>query len=151
MSLAASETDNIRQGFPPTREDLFWVETMRQVYTDSMTRAHHVATLMLILAGAGTLGILFWSLISGAVARSRTTWQWIPIIVPCVLWGVSSVYGLRTFLIRRYRYFANSPDSSRLAFKRIVRRKIRNAVWSFVFWLAGVGALLIAMLAVRLP
>ncbi len=147
MQLTPPNSENIRQGYPPTREDLFWVETMRQIYADSMTQAHQVALIFLILSGVGILGVLFW-LMAGGKYDDHLFRHWLSVVGPCLLWGVSSVYGLRTFLIRRYRYFANSPDSSRLAFKRIVRRKIRNAIWSFIFWLAGAAVLLMGILFV---
>jgi len=68
------------------------------------------------------------------------------ILLPAILWAVAVFYGALILLGRRYRYFANSPDSSRLAFRRINRKKAQHLNRAFAFWLTGVVVVLVIAL-----
>jgi len=141
MSTDANDT---RPGFPPTREDQFWVGAMRQVVVDSMSGIHHAAMIVTLLSGIGLLGYLVWLL--WLLTSERTAHSAIKslcILLPAVLWLASVLFGTMALLIRRYRYFANSPDSSRLAFRRINRRKASYLNRALVCWTAGVLAVLL--------
>jgi len=143
--MAVNPTDNndARPGYPPTREDTFWVEAMRRVLFDSMAGMERAATIISLLSGVGLLGYLGWLLSPWGAGRAHGILGRVVVLVPAVLWAGAVFYGVSAFLVRRYRYFANSPDSSRLAFRRINRRKASYLNRAFVFWFAGVVAVLI--------
>lgn len=146
MTAGPVDNNDARPGFPPTREDVFWVEAMRQLLVDSMSGLHRAAAIITALSGLGLLAYLGWLLApwNAAISRGMTA-RLIP-LVPAVLWAVAIYYGISVFLMRRYRYFANSPDSSRLAFQRLNRRKARYLFRAFAFWAAGVAMVLVIVL-----
>jgi len=146
VAITAPDNGDARPGYPPTREDLFWVDAMRRILFDSMSGMHRAATIIAVLAGAGLLGYLGWLLSPWMnIVRSSYTHRLVALL-PAILWAVALYYGSSVFLVRRYRFFANSPDSSRLAFRRLVRTKARHLFRAFVFWFAGVAALIVFML-----
>jgi len=143
MAMMTSDTDDVRPGFPPTREDLFWLEAMRRVLFDSLAGMERAAAMLTALSGVGLLGYLGWLLspwsalrLAGAVNRAIA-------LLPAVLWAAAIFFGAMVFLVRRYRFFANSPDSSRLAFRRITRKKGKYLYRALAFWFAGVLAVLV--------
>ncbi len=142
--MAASVPNNsaARPGFPPTREDVFWVDTMRQVLFDSMTGMQKAAMLICWLGGVGLLGYLAWLLSPWCAIHSDGYSMRLLVLSPVVFWTLAVFHGALVFLVRRYRYFANSPDSSRLAFRRINRRKRRYLYRAFALWFLGVLAVL---------
>ena len=142
MAVTPMDNNDARPGFPPTREDLFWVEAMRQLLIDSMSGIHRAAAIITILAGVGLLAYLGWLLSPWVATRAQGVTGRIVILAPAVLWVVAVFYGMLVFLMRRYRYFANSPDSSRLAFQRINRKKASYLFRAFTFWAVGVLAVL---------
>ncbi len=144
--MVSSETGNDdRPGYPPTREDLFWVGAMRQVVVDSMSGVHHAALVLTVLAGSGVLGYLVWLLWLVSVRPHPGPARLVFVSLPVVLWSAAVFFGVLALLIRRYRYFANSPDSSRRAFQRINRRKARYLIRAFICWFAGVVVILAAV------
>jgi hypothetical protein len=140
MAITPPDNGDARPGFPPTREDLFWVDAMRRVLFDSMAGMHRAATIVTIFAGAGLFGYLGWLVSPWAAAVRGGYALRLIALVPAILWAVAAYFGLLTFLVRRYRFFANSPDSSRLAFRRIARKKAQHLFRAYVFWFAGVVA-----------
>ena len=143
MVVSPADNNDARPGFPPTREDLFWVETMRRLVVDSMSGLHRAAVLMTVLSGGGLLAYLGWLLSPWVTVTARGSVGRILLLAPAILWALAVLYGAAVLLLRRYRYFANSPDSSRLAFQRINRRKEAFLFRAFVLWAAGVAAVLV--------
>jgi hypothetical protein len=66
--------------------------------------------------------------------------------MPLLLWAAAFLWSVRVFGIRRYRYFANSPDSARQAIVRIGRRKADQLFWAAGFWAAGILTVVVAWL-----
>ena len=146
MATTTSDNAEGRPGYPPTREDMFWVDAMRRVLFDSMSGMHNAAVIITSLSGIGLLGYLGWLLSPwGAVGESELFRRLI-VLLPAVLWAVAGFYGSLVFLVRKYRYFANSPDSARLAFRRISRKKAKYLYRAFVFWFAGILAVMIVVI-----
>jgi ABC-type spermidine/putrescine transport system permease subunit I len=67
-------------------------------------------------------------------------------LMPLFWWSMAAVWGIRVFTVRRYRYFSNSPDSTRKAIERIGRRKAEHLYWAVGFWAAGVLTTLCALI-----
>ncbi|HEX9750944.1 MAG TPA: hypothetical protein VGB22_06655 [candidate division Zixibacteria bacterium] len=129
----------------PTQDDLYWLEAMRQIRTGVMRSAEVAALGVLAWSVLGwlavVLGLIFGPLaLSGATAARVIMW-----LSPMIWWALSGLWALRVLLVRRYRYFANSPDSSRRAIERITRRKIEDLYWAIGLWAAGVISLLCAI------
>jgi len=143
MSMMPSDNCDVRPGFPPTRGDMFWLEAMRRVVFDSMAGLQHAATVLTALSGVGLLGYLAWLLSPWSKTSMNGAAGKLLALVPAVMWTMATCFGALVFLVRRYRFFANSPDSSRLAFRRITRKKARYLYRAFAFWLAGVLAVLL--------
>jgi hypothetical protein len=140
VTITSPDNSDARPGYPPTREDLFWVDAMRRVLFDSMSGMHRAATIVTVLAGAGLLGYLGWLLSPWALRPEYGYGLRLAVLVPLVLWAAAVYCGSMVFLVRRYRFFANSPDSSRLAFRRITRKKSTHLTRAYIFWLAGIVA-----------
>ena len=129
-----------RNGQMPTEDDLFWPEAMRQVQYGMIQSAHWAA------AGVLALSLVSWALVTGAIIFGEAGEDVIFWIVPIVLFTLSAIGALRVFTARRYRYFANSPDSTRQAVTRIARKKIQQLYWSIGLWSFGVLFLIVALL-----
>lgn len=134
--------DHIRPGLVPTDDDLFWVSAMREVIAGA-TRSSQWAALAIATASVFGLTALLLARMLAGPPGILTQILW---IVPLVLWSGSLVWSARVFGIRRYRYFANSPDSSRQAIIRIARRKADQLYWATGFWVAGMITAVIALL-----
>ncbi|MFC1475689.1 hypothetical protein ACFLQW_01650 [Candidatus Zixiibacteriota bacterium] len=143
MVVTPQDNNDARPGYPPTREDLFWVETMRQLLVDSMSGIHRAATIITTISGVGLLTYLGWLFSPWVTTPAQGLIGRIIILAPAILWAVAVFYGMLVFLMRRYRYFANSPDSSRLAFQRINRKKASYLFRAFTLWAIGVLAVLL--------
>lgn len=134
-----------RDGSLPTDDDLFWLAAMRQVQMQSITASHWAAAGVLAASLAGwfvvTIGLVYAAIHGTAQAASVKF-----MIVPLVLWSLSIVLSLRVFSLRRYRYFANSPDSAQQAITRIARKKSRHLHWAIGLWAAGAVVLIVALI-----
>jgi len=133
-----------RHGQTPTDDDLFWPQAMRHVQLGMMQSAHWAATGLLVL------NLVAWSLVAaallfGAVGDDTVGVDVVFWLVPMLLWTLSAIGALRVFTVRRYRYFANSPDSTQQAVTRIARRKIQHLYWSIGLWAFGVLLLIVAL------
>lgn len=150
MTLDAHQSGNainhVKPGFVPTDDDLYWVGTMRTVIVDTIRSAHTAALMIVVASLAG------WVIVAAALAFDAAPGIWqsnagfLLWILPVIAWSGSIVSALRVFSVRRYRYFANSPDSARQAIVRIAHRKNRELHWAIGFWVAGVVMFLIALL-----
>lgn len=133
----------VRPGLIPTEDDLFWVGAMREVLAGA-TRSSQWAAIS--VSAASLLGVLTVILVAALrpaeSVAARLIW-----IVPMIFWAVAFFWSVRVFSVRRYRYFANSPDSAREAVMRIARRKSAQLLRALVFWAAGLIAVIVAILA----
>lgn len=126
-----------RHGQIPTEDDLFWPQAMRQIQLGMMQSAERAAT------GVVALSLFSWLLVSAALifgALAGDMW-----LLSLLFWTFSAVVALRVFIVRRYRYFANSPDSTQQAVMRIARKKIQHLCWSIGLWVFGVLFLVLAL------
>ncbi len=129
-----------RHGQSPTEDDLFWPEAMRQVQLGMLQGAHWAAF------GVLAISLVSWTLVTGALIFGEAGEEIVFWIIPIVLWTLSTIGALRVFSARRYRYFANSPDSTRQAVTRIARKKIQHLYWSIGLWAIGVLFMILALL-----
>jgi hypothetical protein len=134
--------DHVRPGLVPTEDDHFWVAAMRDVIAGA-TRSSQWAALAIGAASLFGLTALLATRILVGPPGILTQVLW---IVPLLLWSASLVWSARVFGIRRYRFFANSPDSSRQAIIRIARRKADQLYWATGFWAAGMLTAVIALI-----
>jgi len=134
--------DHVRPGLVPTEDDLFWVAAMREVIAGA-TRSSQWAALAIGAASLFGLTALLLARILSGPQGILTQILW---IMPLLLWSASLVWSARVFGIRRYRYFANSPDSSRQAIVRIARRKADQLYWVTGFWVAGMITAVVALI-----
>ena len=128
-----------RQGQIPGDDDLFWPQAMRRVKLGMLSDAQWAATAILVLDLVG------WALVAAALlfsAVGEVNW----FVLPLVFWTASILWALRVFVVRRYRYFANSPDSTQQAVARIARKKIQHLYWAIALWAAGAMALIVALI-----
>lgn len=132
-----------RQGEIPTDEDLFWPQAMRQVQLGMLASAHTAA------GGLLALSLVAWALVVAALLYGAVGEELVLWLVPLGLWSLSAIGALRVFIVRRYRYFANSPDSTRQAVARIARKKIQQLYAAIALWAFGVLFLLLALLLER--
>lgn len=140
MPLMADNLDiRNRSGQIPSDDDLFWPEAMRRVQLGMLQSAHWAAT------GVLALSLVSWTLVTAALLFGEIGEGILLWMLPLVLWTLSAVGALRVFTVRRYRYFANSPDSTQQAVTRIARKKIQQLYWSIGLWAFGVLFLLVAM------
>lgn len=133
-----------RVGQVPSDDDLYWPAAMRQVQVDIMSAAHKAAHGVLALDVIGWLLVslaLFFG-ISGRGTGVLAVAVW---LLPLVFWSLSALWALRVFTVRRYRYFANSPDSTREAVMRIARKKTQHLYWSIGLWAVGVASFIVAV------
>ncbi len=131
---------NGRCGQIPTEEDLFWPEAMRQVQLGMLHSTHWAAT------GLLALNLVAWTVVCAAMLFGDVDESLVFLLIPLVIWTASAVGALRVFTVRRYRYFANSPDSTQQAITRIARKKLQQLYWSIAFWILGVLFLVVALL-----
>lgn len=131
---------NGRQGQTPTDDDLFWPEAMRQVQLGMLHSTHWAAF------GVLALSLVSWTLVTGAVIFGEAGEDIVLWVAPLILWTLSAIGSLRVFTARRYRYFANSPDSTRQAVTRIARKKIQQLSWAIGLWALGVVFMILALL-----
>jgi hypothetical protein len=127
-----------RQGQIPGDDDLFWPQAMRRVKLGMLADALWAATVVVVL------DLIGWALVAGALlfaAVGEAAW----FVLPLVFWTASILWALRVFTVRRYRYFANSPDSTQQAVARIARKKTQHLYWAIALWAAGAAALLLAL------
>jgi hypothetical protein len=140
--LHIAGSNNIPHGQVPTDDDLYWVGAMRQVFVDSL-RTMHLSALAMFAAS-----IIGWTIVICALIYADA-FDDVPSLVigllPLAAWSVSSVWSLRVLSIRRYRYFANSPDSARQAIMRIARRKKRQLTETIIIWCIGIVAFMAAL------
>ena len=129
-----------RNGQIPTDEDLFWPEAMRQVQLGMLQSAHWAATCLLALV------LVSWALVCAVLLFDDVDEYLVFWMIPLILWTLSAVGALRVFTVRRYRYFANSPDSTQQAITRIARKKLQQLYWSIGLWAFGVLFLVLALL-----
>jgi hypothetical protein len=144
---SGSPGDNVKPGAIPTDDDLYWVGAMRKIVVGSLRDGHHAALAVLVCALAG------WVLVAAALVFRGLPETAIGVVVwllPLFWWTGAIAWALRVFSLRRYRYFANSPDSSQNAVARITRRKSDQLFWAIACWVAGVIALACALLSERL-
>jgi hypothetical protein len=137
------DLNGVKPGYVPTDDDLYWVGAMREVFTGSMRTGQQAALLVLICSLAG------WLLIAASMtfgARPATLVGLIVWLLPVFWWTGSITWALRVFSLRRYRYFSNSPDSSRKAIVRIARRQSDQLFWAIACWIAGVVSFICALL-----
>lgn len=139
-----------RDGFLPSDDDLFWLAAMRQVQMQAILATHWAAVGVLAASLAGwfvvTIGLVYAAIHGPAQAASFEF-----MIVPLILWSASIAMALRVFSLRRYRYFANSPDSAQQAITRIARKKSRHLHWAVGLWVAGALVLIVALIADFIP
>ncbi len=128
-----------RTGQIPSEDDLFWPEAMRQVQLGMLQSAHWAATGVLVLS------FVSWSLVTGALLFGDVGEHLVFWLIPMIAWTLSAIGALRVFTVRRYRYFANSPDSTQQAVARIARKKIQQLYWSIGLWAFGVLFLILAL------
>jgi hypothetical protein len=128
-----------RHGQTPTEDDLFWPEAMRQVQLGMLQSTHWAA------AGVLALSLVSWTLVTGAVIFGEAGEEIVFWIIPIILWTLSAIGALRVFTARRYRYFANSPDSTRQAVTRIARKKIQQLYLATGLWAIGVLFMVLAL------
>ncbi len=127
-----------RQGQIPGDDDLFWPQAMRRVKLGMLGDAQWAATAVLVL------DLIGWTLVAAALlfaSAGNVSW----FVLPLVFWTASMMWALRVFTVRRYRYFANSPDSTQQAVARIARKKIQHLYWAIALWAAGAVALIMAL------
>jgi len=129
-----------RHGQTPSEDDLFWPEAMRQVQLGVLQSTHWAA------AGVLALSLMSWTLVTGAVIFGEAGEEIVFWIIPIILWTLSAIGALRVFTARRYRYFANSPDSTRQAVTRIARKKIQQLYLAIGLWAIGVLFMVVALL-----
>ena len=130
---------NTRAGQTPTEDDLFWPEAMRQVQLGMLHSTHWAAT------GVLALSLVSWTLVTGALIFGEAGEEIVLWLVPIILWTLSAIGSLRVFTARRYRYFANSPDSTRQAVTRIARKKIQQLYLAIALWAFGVLFMILAL------
>jgi hypothetical protein len=144
-SIPPGELSGPKAGSMPTDDDLFWPEAMREVQAGMMRSAQTAAAWVIAWALVGWTVVVV-GLITGAVGRmppaaiSLILW-----LLPLVWWSLAAIWALRVFSVRRYRYFANSPDSAHKAIMRIGRKKTEHLYWAGGLWAAGVLSLLCAV------
>ena len=135
--------NGLKAGHVPTDDDLYWIGAMREVFTGAMRTGQQAALAVLVCALAG------WLLVAASLTyghKPSTVVGMIVWLLPLVWWTGSIVWALRVFSLRRYRYFSNSPDSARKAIVRIGRRQGDQLFWAIACWVAGVIALVCALL-----
>ena len=141
-SIPPNELKGPRAGSMPTDDDLFWPEAMREVQAGVMRSSQTAAAWVIAWSLVGWT-VVAVGLITGTIGRtppvaiSLTLW-----LLPPVWWSLAAIWALRVFSVRRYRYFANSPDSAHKAILRIGRKKTRHLYWAGGLWAAGVLSLL---------
>jgi hypothetical protein len=135
--------NGVRPGSIPTEDDLYWVGAMREVFVDSMRAGQYAALAVLACALAGWVLVAAAMIFRGAPSTMVGLIVW---LLPPFWWSGSIAWALRVFSLRRYRYFANSPDSARKAIVRIARRKADQLFWAIACWVAGVVAFVCALL-----
>lgn len=140
--LHMAGSNNVQHGQVPTDDDLYWVGAMRQVFVDSLRAMHLSALAVFTAALAGWIIILLALIYADAVNDAPSL---LIGVLPLLAWSLSAVWSLRVLSIRRYRYFANSPDSTRQAIMRIARRKKRQLTEAIVFWCIGIVAFMAAL------
>ena len=134
--------NNVQPGQVPTDDDLYWVGAMRLVFVDSL-RTTHVSAIAVFAAS-----LLGWGITACVLAFGNASYDAGSLVVwllPVLIWSAAIVWSLRVLTMRRYRFFANSPDSSRQAIMRIARRKSHQLFWAVVLWCAGVVAFAAAL------
>ncbi|GAB4327947.1 MAG: hypothetical protein Kow0074_23580 [Candidatus Zixiibacteriota bacterium] len=141
-ALHIAGSNNVQHGQIPSDDDLYWVGAMRQVLVDSLS-AMHVGALAVFTAALAGWIIIMLALIFSDPARDLPSL--VVGVVPMLAWSLSALWSLRVLSVRRYRYFANSPDSARQAIVRIARRKKRHLTGAIVFWCAGIVAFLVTL------
>lgn len=130
---------NGRAGQIPTDEDLFWPDAMRQVQLGMLQSAHWAATCLLALI------LVSWAVVCAALLFGEVGEEFVFWVIPMILWTLAAIGALRVFTVRRYRYFANSPDSTQQAVTRIARKKLQQLYWSTGLWAFGVLFLVLAL------
>jgi hypothetical protein len=145
-SIGSGENLETRQGAIPTEDDLFWPAAMRDIQIGLVRSSQTAAVGVLIAALIGWATVVV-GLVAGMVAHTEpvavclTMW-----LLPLAFWSLAVIWTLRVFSVRRYRYFANSPDSTQKAVERIGRKKMEHLYWAVGFWVAGVLSLICALI-----
>ena len=144
-AIGGSERNGVRPGIVPSEDDLFWPAAMREVQTGVLRSAQIAAVVIIAWAMVGW-AVVLTALILGVGALATLNGLGITMwLMPLFWWSLSGVWALRVFTVRRYRYFSNSPDSTRKAIERIGRRKTEHLYWAVGFWAAGVLAVFCAL------
>ena len=141
-TLRTGAGNGIPTGEIPTDEDRYWLGAMRLVVVESMRSAQVAA-----------IGVLIASLVGWVIAAAALVLGYVPKaplalvmwLLPLGWWTIAMAWALRVFSLRRYRYFANSPDSAHKAVMRISRRKADQLFWGIACWVAGVVAFSVAI------
>ena len=144
-AIGSPERNGVRPGIVPSEEDLYWPAAMREVQTGLLRSVQIAAALIIAWALVGWTVVLTGLIMRvGAFAALNGLGiaMW---LLPLVWWSLSGIWALRVYTVRRYRYFSNSPDSTRKAIERIGRRKAEHLYWAAGFWAAGVLATLCAL------
>jgi hypothetical protein len=141
--LRTGAVNGVKPGLIPAEDDLYWMGAMREVFVGSMQAGQRAALAVLACALVG------WTVVVAALAFRGAPSTVVGVVVwllPLFWWTGSITWALRVYSLRRYRYFANSPDSSRNAIVRIARRQADQLFWAIACWVAGVIALACALL-----
>jgi hypothetical protein len=99
MAVTPADNNDARSGYPPTREDTFWVEAMRRVLFDSMAGMERAALIISLLSGVGLLGYLGWLLSPWAAGRMQGILDRAVVLLPAVLWAGAVFYGTLASLV----------------------------------------------------
>jgi len=137
--------EKVEVGTPLTSEDEFWIEKMLELSANSIRSIEEagkqIIGMITVMQGIYAAVLAFSGIKEipkGSIPAA------IFYISPVFLWLISLFFALRVFKTKRYRYFSNSPDSSKNTFKAIVdfKQKNLNIAYSFLtisFAIAALG------------
>lgn len=128
------DEEKIEEGLPLTQEEEFWMGKMRDVAADSIKSVEdagkQIAGMITVLQGVYAAVLAFSGIKEIPKANLIAA---IFYISPIFLWLISLFFALRIFKTEKYRYYENSPDSSKETFRQIVDHKQKNLDRAYFF------------------
>ncbi len=123
----------------------YWIELARTAVRDSLSTiestAHQIVTLVGVLIG------LYSGAVTVSTIRSQKLEYWLLVLVLCpiVFWLISLMAALGVFWPSKYVINIQSAVSAKETMESLMRKKNNRLQASFVFLLAGIILLIIAL------
>ena len=126
--------EEIGEGITLSSDDKFWLKQMQELTASSVKSIEEagkqIIGMITVMQGIYAAVLAFSGIKEIPKANILVALAY---ILPIFLWLISLFFALRVFMTRKYRYYSNSPDSSKETFQKIADFKHKNLNLAYIF------------------